>query len=78
MKKAYVKPEVYFENFQLSASIAAGCTLISNSAENLCPVADKDLGVTYITDNACTYTTPGENDQICYHNPSDQTKVFTS
>lgn len=26
MKKSYVKPQVLFEDFQLSASIANGCT----------------------------------------------------
>ena len=32
MKKPYVKPEVYFESFELSACIATGCDTKINQA----------------------------------------------
>lgn len=80
MKKTYVKPEVYFESFELSANIATGCKLISNAAEYDCAVTDNDLGITYFTDAACggNYTPPGGNDGLCYHTSADNAKVFTS
>ncbi|CCX45972.1 uncharacterized protein BN455_01260 [Firmicutes bacterium CAG:103] len=80
MKKTYVRPEVYFESFELSANIATGCKLISNAAENACAVTDNDLGITYFTDAACggNYTPPGGNDGLCYGVPQANNNVFTS
>lgn len=81
MKKTYVKPEVYFESFELSANIATGCKLISNAAEQLCAVTDKELGVTYFADAASCgndYTPPSEGDKICYGVPQANNNVFTS
>lgn len=78
MKKTYVKPQVYFESFQLSANIAGGCSLISQLAEHVCPITDKELGITYFAKEICEYTAPGDNDEPCYDIPSDATHVFTS
>lgn len=79
MKKPYVKPQVYFENFQLSASIALGCKLLSHAAENVCPVDDPDLGVKIFMETiGCSYT-PGPGDEKpCYDPPADSTRVFSS
>lgn len=35
-EKTYVKPQVFFEDFQLSASIAAGCEYTTNHTMNMC------------------------------------------
>jgi hypothetical protein len=78
MKKTYVRPEVYFESFELSASIATGCKLISNAAERVCPVTDNELGITYFASDMCTYGPPKPNDKVCYNPPADTANVFTS
>lgn len=78
MKKTYVRPEVYFESFELSANIATGCKLISNAAERVCAVLDKDLGYTYFTEHVCDFWTPNETDKVCYNPPADTANVFTS
>ena len=80
MKKAYKKPQLYFESFQLSASIAATCSLIINVNGSMCPVTDPGLGITYYADtNMCSYT-PGPGDiKICYDtNAVDDNQVFSS
>ena len=79
MKKAYVKPQVYFEDFRLSTSIAGGCAWMANSAENSCTVTVPGTQETYIADlNTCTFTVPAENDRFCYHVPMDNKNVFSS
>lgn len=75
MKKAYQKPELIFDCFELSSSIAAGCEMISNSVENVCAVKVGD-DVVYITDfSVCTHRNP---DDLCYHVPTDALNVFSS
>ena len=81
MKKTYVKPELYFENFELSSNIAAGCQWISTSAENVCPVTvDMDgFGkVQIFVKDSCKYYAPDLQDKVCYHSPQDNNNVFTS
>ena len=80
MKKTYVKPQVYFESFQLSANVAGGCNLISNQSQNQCPYTDPELGVTFFATapSPCTYT-PGPNDKKpCYNVPDSGATIFTS
>ena len=79
MKKNYVKPQVYFEDFRLSTSIAGGCACTANSAENSCSVNVPGTSETYITDlNMCSFTVPAQNDKFCYHVPMDNKNVFSS
>lgn len=78
MKKPYVKPQVHFENFQLSASIAAGCKLIStNLAQYDCPYTDPDLGVIFAKE-PCQYGPPDGDNSVCYHPPAGNNVIFTS
>ena len=79
MKKQYVKPELYFESFELSTSIAT-CDVISNHIDNACPVTDKELGVTCFAENQTgCYRTPGPNDKkVCYQPPAPGSVVFSS
>ncbi len=80
MKKAYTKPEIIFDSFELTESIAAGCSYItSNMAPYECAVLDKEFGFTLFSDyNNCDSTPPGGNDSICYHVPTADYSVYTS
>lgn len=80
MKKNYVKPQIIFESFELSSSIAAGCALLSTpQAEYVCPVTDPEFGYTIFSSGGiCDYSAPGDNDQICYDVPLAGTNVFES
>ena len=78
MKKTYVNPEVYFESFELSANIAAGCEAISNSAQNMCAIFDKELGVSVFAEGVCDYHAPNSGDKPCYDVPQANYNVFTS
>ena len=79
MKKAYVKPQVYFVDFQLSASIAAGCEVINTThTQNVCGF-DDGVAVIYLTQGICNYVqNDGANDKICYHVPDQSNNLFTS
>ena len=89
MRKAYVKPEIFFEDFSLSSSIAGSCDYIVNtfSSSQSCyiegsggiRVFNLDAGV-----SSCEYA-PGLFDQpddmwdgLCYHNPTDGNNLFNS
>ena len=82
MKKQYTAPEILFEDFTMSASIAAGCELsIDTQSAYVCAVkfGKKMLFVEGV--NACnTYEVPigSEYDGFCYHNPSDSNNLFNS
>lgn len=78
MKRKYVKPELYFESFELSSSIAAGCKLISNSAEYACPVRDPDFDKTIFTNDGCDYSPQDDDTKICYQPPEGNIHVYTS
>ena len=83
MKKQYTAPEIFFEDFTLSQSIAGGCEVISNNhSANSCGidwgrfvVFNADLG------NVCDRTpadTGGKYDGLCYHVPTDANNLFNS
>lgn len=77
MKKQYVKPELYFENFELSTSIAScspGYTV--NQAPGNC--AHSIAGEEVFTSNSLCKTTPQDDGEICYQNPQDGSRYFSS
>lgn len=80
MKKAYVKPDIIFEDFTLSTSIAAGCERQTDTPSwNMCGVAFGNMNLFLSSISACT--DPVEDDGslgYCYHNPSDLTNLFNS
>ena len=78
MKKAYSKPQILFDSFELSQSIALGCEKITNQAEGSCVVTEKETGITYFAGTGCMFTPPGPGDSICYHAPDDSTNVYSS
>lgn len=81
MKKTYVKPQIAYESFQLSTSIATDCALLSTrAAQYICPVEDKESGF-YIFAEAnqlCDTVPVGGDDSVCYDVPTESWKVFSS
>ncbi len=80
MKKAYRKPSIVFENFELSKSIAScGQGVKMNfldphtcSAE-LDAYAGIELNI-FLNDKICHYW----NENLCYHAPNDNEVLFNS
>ena len=91
MKKKYFKPEILFEDFTLSTSVASCAThsMEKVMADNSCGFYDEYLKVVVVTDNTggCATSTkdnyrvaetPGENDGVCYHVPIEAFNVWNS
>ncbi len=76
MKKNYEKPEIAFDSFELSQSIAGDCVAISNQDEGTCAVMIG--GLSLLNTNMCMITPPPGDNKICYDVPSDTMKVFVS
>ena len=67
MKKAYSKPQIYFESFSLSQNIAAGCEITDPKDERL-----YFTGLGYAFSSSCDVPMTdaggdGEYNGICYH-----------
>ena len=83
MKKAYKKPEIFFESFNLSSSIAAGCAEKAGHGEYICPV-ETDFGtgpIKIFADgeaSGCDTYFSGVEDSLCYHVPSESLNIFAS
>lgn len=80
MKKKYEKPQAFFESFELSANIAAGCAPNSRAhySEGSCSY---ELGGMFLfTDRIKECTTPiDDGGDFCYHVPNDSlSKIFSS
>ncbi len=80
MKKAYVKPYIAVESFQLDAAIAASCSsqgyIPIGKSENQCVHESGYFGL------ACDFDATGgngiygdDNDEFCYHGPIGATYV---
>ncbi len=81
MKKNYSKPQLVFDSFELSESIAAGCYAISKQSELICPVIDPNMGEPIFTSEGigCVITTEeGAYNAVCYHVPDGMHQVFSS
>ena len=88
MKKAYTKPQIMFEDFSLSTSIALGCEFESdnNAAEGSCGYFDEGLQTTVFVDGntGCEYCEPnkqwgqGDFNTVCYDIPDENYNLFTS
>lgn len=79
MKKSYVKPQVSFEDFQLSASIAAQCPNNSiGPTDSTCGI-DYTGGILFLDGmTVCTIKVADGTDGYCYHQPTDTTNLFNS
>lgn len=82
MKKQYVKPDIMFENFALSTSIAAGCdVIIDNQAAKQCGLSWGKGHVFLLNVNGCTIKAEDgsvDYDEICYNVPLDTNDMFNS
>lgn len=80
MKKDYVKPQIAYESFQLSTSIAATCALLgAESAQYICPVYDKENNLSYFADSTVLCEIVPVNGMTpCYDVPSESWMVFSS
>lgn len=85
MRKVYTKPEIFFESFSLSQSIAAGCEVPTNTpAQNQCGVDASGINVFITGMTGCEdFPVPdngggdGAYGKICYHIPYGQ-NLFNS
>ncbi len=76
MKKVYAKPQIMFEDFSLSTSIAAGCKVFTNLGENICGIEDPVFGMVF-TDLITGCETTGQ-DKFCYDVPVSSNELFVS
>ncbi len=80
MKKTYTKPEIRFESFAMSTSIAVGCDLITPlpSSEGSCGYPTRG-GVVFLEGTQCTtYPQNGLYNGFCYHVPVETSNLFNS
>ncbi len=70
MKKIYVKPEIKFESFELSTSIAASCKVEADS--ELKEAYRQELEAGFHSDSTCNIYIE------CYHVPDESTGLFAS
>ncbi len=79
MKKQYEKPQIIFDSFELSQSIAAGCEFIANHEWAKCAV-DDGLQMLFTMDTAACESVPGPGpfDSVCYDIPNPSNNVFSS
>ena len=82
MKKAYSKPEIGFESFALSESIAAGCEERPFNFQEPCGVkSGKQIIFTEEIKDCSRKVMDGQQGEfngLCYHNPSAAYNVFMS
>ena len=81
MKKTYSKPEILFESFALSTSIAAGCEGIVGAPNvDECGVITSS-GDTIFIAGVCDLAIPDDGsfkDGFCYHVPTSYNNLFNS
>lgn len=84
MKKTYTKPEISFESFLMSTSIAGDCEqpfVVNMPTEGSCAIEGTGGMNLFNADmvNICNTTPPGGlYNGLCYHNPTDANNLFNS
>lgn len=81
MKKAYSKPQILFESFALSTSIAGDCEkMVGNPSRGTCGLPGTGGLTVYLdTVSGCDFTQDdGAGDGFCYHAPTDLNNLFNS
>lgn len=84
MKKTYVKPQVVFESFILSTNIAGNCGNPTHTpAYGTCAYEweEEFVGTVKVfldSMSACETTKEDGSNGICYHVPTDTTRLFNS
>ncbi len=80
MKKAYSKPDVMFDSFSMSQSIASPCEIRANHQEGGCGVVLTE-SITLFNESIspCSWHFEDEQyDGLCYHVPFEAYNVFSS
>lgn len=72
MKKTYNKPQIFFESFELSTSIAANCIEILTKEQEEEIRNEFSFDTNAFTEGTC------DNEVVCYHVPNGYSNVFTS
>ena len=82
MKRIYNKPQIVFESFQLTESIAAACGVkTATPTQGLCGVEYLPGIVIFTSDmtGICNTTyEDGKYDQLCYYIPTPEYLLFNS
>lgn len=81
MKKKYVKPHIFFDNFSLSEGIAGNCEgIVNNPTKGICAVVGTgDINMFDGNMEACDFTTDEDAwDGFCYHVPTEYNNLFNS
>ena len=79
MKKPYVKPQAFFESFELSASIAGACAVNLHFGEGGCFYTSPSMpGKNFFTEtlNCNADTQDGSIDGACHQGPINE--IFSS
>ena len=74
MKKVYSKPDIAYEDFSLSSSIAY-CDIKANFRQGDCGYSYSP-GIVFFSNNVAQCNI--DTDEICYDNPSGMTNLFGS
>ena len=82
MKKKYTKPEIIFESFSMSTSIAGSCENIVNFARGVCGIPTNAPGIIVFVEgigSMCTFFESNDiHDGLCYHIPIEENNLFNS
>ena len=84
MKKIYEKPAAYIERFDLTQSIAAGCTVEDTYGGSKAQYGDLQHcgiifnGSTYFSDSLASICPDGEYSEFCYNAPMEGAILFAS
>lgn len=75
MKKTYVKPELSFESFELSASIASGCGAKTYHSDVTCSPFPGEKVFTSFEGGCETFP---DDKGLCYQMATDADRLFAS
>ena len=78
MKKIYTKPEIHFEAFSMSTSIAGGCEATNVNGSRLLFEVRGNAFTTSCRYHIIIQGGDGEYNGICYHVPSEDLNLFNS
>lgn len=79
MKKEYKKPELLFDSFELSMSIATGCVGTPvGPTQNTCGIAYGAVVLFLNGMTVCTTKIEDGDEGYCYHAPNPGNNLFNS
>ena len=87
MKKAYIQPQIIFENFSVSTNIASDCEVPFNlAAKDICAIPDANglpgMGIFNVTVAGTLCGVNGTGNEVyngfCYHVPTETNNLFNS